>query len=97
MNRLRWLLLIGALLLIVACQKEEVDTRPALYQRVLACTECGYSGVDADIWETPKLAKVQCRVPWNTVVDVVTEGEPMSEVRTNCTGWVTNTLLQPLP
>jgi hypothetical protein len=93
----RFFAVTGAVLLLAACQQEEVDTRPALYSRVLACAECGYSGVDADIWESPQLAKVQCRVPWNTVVEVVTEDEPMSEVRTTCTGWVANTLLQPVP
>lgn len=90
-------------LLLVACQKEEVDTRPALYNRILTCAACGYSGIGADIWETTQLAKVQCRVPWDTEVEVVTEGEAMSEVRTlsterpNCTGWVSNDLMSPVP
>lgn len=97
MRRMQLILVFGMILLIAACQKEEVDTRPALYSRVLACAKCGHSGIGADIWESPELARVQCRVPWNTVVEVVTEDEPMSEVRTDCTGWVANTLLQPVP
>jgi hypothetical protein len=103
MNRLYLALALSTLLMLGACQKEEVDTRPALYTRVLTCETCGYSGIGADIWESPQLAKVQCRVPWDTVVEVVTEDEPMSEVRTlstdrpNCTGWVSNDLLQPAP
>jgi len=97
MNRAYLALAFSTLLLLGACQEEEVDTRPALYSRVLTCEKCGHSGIGADIWESPALAKVQCRVPWDTVVEVVTEDQPMSEVRTECTGWVANTLLQPLP
>ena len=97
MKRIHLALALTTLMLLGACQQEEVDTRPALYSRVLACDACGYSGVGADIWQSTALAKVQCRVPWGTVVEVVTEDTPMSEVRTDCTGWVANTLLQPVP